>query len=122
MTIACLPIKERSPRDNPKLGRMFAAQIGWALSRDSTITGRNGEEIKIHSRDKVVLINLIKHANRVEGWCHRSLKEMSEDTALCPSSISRSTKYLHDAGLIDAEQVGKQQKKFYVVNWPDFFR
>ena len=106
-------------RDAPALAGMYDKQIGWALSVQGI------KELKpLTDRDKLVLLALVKRANRVNGYCYRSLAQLAEDLGKPPStyqtSVSKSLRKLKDHKLIDIEQRGKQLKNFYAIRWPGY--
>ena len=100
------------------LARMYIDQSRWARSVDKP---------GITDRDKLVLLELVDHADRATGYCYRSLAQIAEGLGKNPvmyslSSISKSLARLarEDIGLIDKTQRGQGNVNFYSINWPGY--
>ena len=94
------------------LARMHIDQQRWARSAD------------IPDRDKLVLGDLVDHADRATGYCHRSLAQIAEGLGKDPNtyiySVSKSLARLDKNNYIDKEQQGKRLRNFYAVRWPGY--
>jgi len=65
-------------------------------------------DLKIPSGEKLVLINLIRRANRKNARsCFPSLETIGSDCSMCRETVSKLILKLHERGLIEAKKVGR---------------